>query len=353
MKFIIKVILFECFYLLKKRKFTVKGNTILVVQLSGIGDAILTLPLVESLSINNKIVILTKTSNLNIYKNQPFISKIIEYKESNFINYNNFINFFSLYNFELLVSIRSNFNFLFFALINNVKVIPNPLFERFRLYSRFCSFFSKNYKKKYYNKTHTVNIFNKYFNIKQNFNNLIPIYKEIIPNSLIEFINNEKNIIIFHFAGQDEIRKLKKEVITNIINNINIKIILLGVEKDLNIIKNIHLPNNVYNAIGLLNLNQISYLFERVNNIICVDSSIMHLASINRKMNMICLTGNTLTSYYGPYRVINSDNIIILDRKPLCSPCSKTKCIKFNGYSCVQDINSDEILSCTKLFYNI
>jgi ADP-heptose:LPS heptosyltransferase len=343
--------IFEILFIFKNRKISINDNTILVIQLSGIGDAILTLPLLEKLSINNKIIILTKSINFNIYLNQPYITKIIEYNDSNFQNIKDFIFFFNLHNINLLLSIRSNFKFLFFALVNNLKVIPNPIFERIRILSRFLSFFSNSYKKNFYKKNHTVNIFNFYFNINYKFNQLVPIHKEIIPKVLSDFILNEKNIIIIHFAGQDQIRKLKPEVVFDIIFNIKNKIILLGVDNDFNIIKNFNLPKNVFNAIGMLNLNQISYLFDKVNNIICVDSSIMHLASINNKMNMICLIGNTLSSYYGPYRVNNSENIILLDRKPLCSPCSKISCNKFNGYSCVQDIKSKEIITNTKIFY--
>ena len=153
MIYFFKLMIFEILFIFKNRKISINDNTILVIQLSGIGDAILTLPLLEKLSINNKIIILTKSINFNIYLNQPYITKIIEYNDSNFQNIKDFKLFFNLHNINLLLSIRSNFKFLFFALVNNLKVIPNPIFERIRILSRFLSFISNSYKKNFYKKS--------------------------------------------------------------------------------------------------------------------------------------------------------------------------------------------------------
>jgi ADP-heptose:LPS heptosyltransferase len=326
--------------LCKKRN---NKKNILIVQLSGIGDSILALPFIEQLSkIDNlKIYVLTKTQNYTIYKNQNFIETI--YTDCDYFILNNLIEHL---NIDKVISIRSSISLLKYFLFAKIQFYPNPFFERLRLHTRIISKFSSNYKKKFYNSIHVVNLFNKHI-LKKNtyFNKLLPIHQEPLPDNLFKFIQESTKPVIFHFLGNDEIRKLNLNIVLDVINNIDGNLIILGTEEDKPFFNNDYiLKKKHFNAFGLLNFNQIAQLVQLVNYSIVVDSSIMHISTLNLNMKMVALMGNASLSNYGPL-IYNSNNLRIINRNPICSPCSKTTCGKFNGVSCIQDISALEILN--------
>jgi ADP-heptose:LPS heptosyltransferase len=325
---------------------TLKDKNILIIQLSGIGDSILSIPLLKNLKSENNIFVITKNENSVIFKNLVNDNNLFIYNDkTQKLKYlNNLIN---TYNIDIILSLRSNLPFFIASLFSNVKLIPNPLFERLRIIERLMSFISKKYKNNVYKKTHTANLFNNLIKVN-NFIEIDKIYSEELPDDINKFLNENPKICILHFAGQDQIRHLKLDVIQDICSNNYFKIILIGSKKDKLLIKDLKPNHNYINIVGDLTLNQITTLLHKVENIICVDSSIMHLASTNNNLNMICIMGNSLVEYYGPLRYNFSNNITILSRNPYCSPCSKKYCNKFNGYSCIQDISSFEIINALK-----
>ena len=132
-------------------------NNVLIIQISGIGDAILSLPFIEyykNLYPNYSINILTTENNKNIFylnnniKNIYFLKKNIIYTNTNKKKYT--INdFFDTFSYGTIISFRLNL-----AILKNILFIPaiyypNPLFEKLRLKSRIFSFFSMNYKKNF------------------------------------------------------------------------------------------------------------------------------------------------------------------------------------------------------------
>lgn len=341
---IISLFLFELKYrlnfLFQRNK---KNGNILIVQLSGIGDAFLALPFIEFLSnsLNKEIYILTKSSNYSVYKNQQFIKEIYLHN-SEFINLDT-INKNKIFD---VISIRSDITLLKYFFYLPIRLYPNPHFERTRFITRFLSKLSRSYKKNYYNKVHVVNLFNKYLNKKGHvFHKLNSIYTEEIPLDIYKFICEVKKPVIFHFIGNDNIRKLKVETVYKVINLIDANLILLGSTNDKGYIS-IPTKHNKrhFDAIGMLNLNQISKLVNLVKYAIVVDSSIMHISTINPDIKIVALMGNAMIGNYGPL-IHNNKNVKIINRNPICSPCSNQTCNKYNGFSCIQDISAEEIVN--------
>jgi ADP-heptose:LPS heptosyltransferase len=341
---IIFLFLFELKYrlnfLFKKKA---KNGNILIVQLSGIGDAILALPFIEflSTSLNKEIYILTKPSNYSVYKNQDFIKEI-------YLDNLVFINLQTIKNNKIIdvISIRSDITLLKYFFYLPIRLFPNPHFERTRFFSRFFSRLSILFKKRYYSKVHVVNLFNKYLYKKGHiFYKLNSIYTEDIPFEIYKFISEVEKPVIFHFFGNDNVRKLKLETVYKVIDLIDANLILLGSINDKGYIT---IPakheKRHFDAIGMLSINQISKLVNLVNYAIVVDSSIMHISTFNPDMKIVALMGNAMIGNYGPL-IQNNNNLKIINRNSICSPCSKHTCNKYNGFSCIQDISAEEIIA--------
>jgi ADP-heptose:LPS heptosyltransferase len=358
MKNIILIILSSIRYNLN---FLFKKNNktnILIIQLSGIGDSILSISFIENyknLYPNNSINIIITETSMDIFYLNKNISNIYLFKNdkiySTTSNKSYYIHdFLHSFSFSSIISFRLNLEILKNILFYSAIYYPNPLFEKLRLKSRLFSFFSKNYKKNYYSKFHVANLHsNLISNIKLKNLTEITIVDQI-PTDLLNYLNKNNNkFALFHFSGADPIRKLNLDKIQQILNKSKDNIILLGNKSDNYYIRDI-IINNHFNATGILNFNQIAFLLKKCKYIISVDSSIMHLASTIPNIKLIAIMGNSLVDYYGPYNYKNNNNITILHRNPICSPCSNTFCNKFNGFSCVQDIESHEILNSTQLY---
>lgn len=317
------------------------NNNLLVIQLSGIGDAIICLPLLKYLNIvrNLNLTVLTNSNNFKVFSGQNFINTIlVDDGELDLLN------ILEVYHCDHILSVRSPFKFAFPLFKFRGNFYPNPHYERVRIFSRILSLFSFRYKKYYYSRTHTINLFSDYFNLNEKFKSLISIDSELLPDSLNKFISsNSANCVLFHFIGNDSIRKLDRELIYSVINDIRANLIIVGGPNDVDYINLDTLDiSKHYNAIGQLNIAQIYTLCMKINYCIVVDSSIMHIASINSNMKMVSIMGNAMVGNYGP--MVKKENLRVLHRNPTCSPCSTLYCIKYNGKSCVQDIRSSEIL---------
>lgn len=100
-------------------------------------------------------------------------------------------------------------------------------------------------------------------------------------------------------------------------------LVILGEKADRTFYKDILSEEGVVDLVGKTSISDIFYLLKNYARlIICVDSSIMHIASY-LNLPIVALFGPTSANNYGPW----SDNYIILQNKTLsCCPCESSQC---------------------------
>jgi ADP-heptose:LPS heptosyltransferase len=329
--------------LIKFRKYVSKSRLLdtkaLFISNAGIGDTIYLLSAIQyykQLTGINANILITQSSK-DLFFNCDYVNNIFILNDNQQID-------FAQYNY--IFSNRTDISILY-AIIKtgfSGRFIENPNYEELRLISRIRCLISQKYKKKYFSKFHAGLQFNyilrDIFKAKLIFPK--PVIKSRKPHfdEIDKFLKENLRYGILHVAGQDEIRKLNPNLIYNITKSLNFPIILVGSKDDLKSFTRIRFSSRVYNGIGKFNLNEVFYLLENSTFCIAPDSSIMHLASLTNTY-LVGIMGNALEETFGP---IFSTNNIILSKNPICSPCSKNICKKYNGYSCVQNITTIEIV---------
>lgn len=344
------MLLIKCFYifLLKSRHFFNKGRignkTALFISLAGIGDSIYLLSAIQFYFkiTQSKVDVLVLESSNDVFLNQPCVNKI-----HNWNNDRGCINSLIDFNdYEYIISNRSNLPLLKLIYFNGFSnyFINNPSYESLRIISRIKCKLSSSYRKRYFSENHAGLLMSYEIGnfFKVNELPMKPLFSEKIPTGkdINSFLRENAEYGILHVAGQDDIRKLDSALIKELISNINVPLILLGSSNDLILYSEIQSDIQLFNGIGCFSLNEVYYLLKRSKFCIAPDSAIMHLASLT-DTKVIGIMGNALEQTFGP---VFSRNKTILTRNPSCSPCSKQKCTKFSGHSCVQDITSFEII---------
>ena len=217
---------------------------------------------------------------------------------------------------------------------------PNPRYERLRLISRVLCKISNYYKKSYYSKVHAVNEYDQYFSPSfQNFDSS-KIFKDRVSQKFEYLIKSTKPIVVLHLDGSDSIRKVPIETFSQIFSLDCLFLLVGNNHEDLSLS-----AKNFIDLRGFLSAPDLVELIMISNIVVAVDSAIMHIASLLGK-NTIALMGNALKETFGPI----NENSIVLSLNPSCSPCNNIVCKKYNGKSCVQSLNQQDVIDGIKLF---
>ena len=339
--FLLKLLLISIIKLRKLlvNKIQLSEEKVLFISIAGIGDSIYLLSAIQYYNqlTGRKVDIIIPKSSFDLFSNCDYINRTFTIDKNHLIDFNEY---------KYIFSNRINVDTLFKIIKSGFSnyLIVNPSYEKLRFISRIRCNLSQEYKKYYFSQFHAGLQFNKIINdiFKSEIDFPKPIIKSIKPNSdlINNFLKQNINFGLIHVAGQDDIRKISPKIIFDLTTSINVPIILVGSKNDSDLYSNISYHDTVYNGIGEFSLNEVFYLLENSNFCIAPDSSIMHLASLT-KTKLIGIMGNALEQTFGP---IFSENKILLSRNPICSPCSRLTCDKYNGHSCVQDITSQEII---------
>lgn len=337
-----------------------KPQKVLIICIAGIGDSLMCLPLFHILFKNGtKPDFITNYGSVSLFENTDIVGNVYGYSNDNLTLNNKPIAFKKIMEeneYSDIISIRSPNNLLLKLLIypNFFNFSNNRLYETLRPFSRILSKFSDKYRKNFYSKKHIVeyNIDSiKHLTNKNNLDypKILRTNAQILPFELESFIRNVGNFILLHVAGRDSIRKLLPTTISEIVSS-DYNFVLVGDMADLKYYSHFNFDSkNVFNAIGLLNLEQLNTLIEKSKLVIAPDSLIMHMSSFLNKP-IIAIMGNAMKETWGP--IPKSNNQIIISREAKCSPCNYTICNKFDGHSCVQDITANEIKNNISKLYN-
>jgi len=161
-------------------------------------------------------------------------------------------------------------------------------------------------------------------------------FEQIFKKSGLE----EKKFIVMHVSAGNQYREWGVENWKKLIEIIfgkrtDIKVALIGSEKDLLYEENLKFPNTV-SFIGKLNLGEVRELIKRSLLFIGPDSGPMHIASTT-KTPIIAIFGPTTPSVFGPWK---KDSIII-EGSTDCRPCNQKGC-DYN-FRCIREIKPETV----------
>ena len=339
----------------KKKKTGIKINKILVVQLWGIGETILTLPSIEALRKKfpkAEINVLATQRNKDVFFDNKNISNAVLVK----------LNMFSILNFilknrkkyDLVVDMEEYLNISaiisFFA---GRKIVGYSHGPRAKLYTN---------KVKYDDKQHAVQTF---LDLVRNLD--ADYSAEKLPK--LNFSKNDKNatdkflknngiknndFVVCIAPGAAESAKSRMwpydkyaELCDEVVFKYKAKIIFTGIPEESDLIKSIQEKmenkDKTINTAGQINLNQLFYLMTKCKLFIGNDAGPMHIAAA-QGVKTIGLFGPNLPVRFGPYGKGN----IGLYKGYNCefSPCINVH--KGEVPDCMYPRNSNDYQKCMK-----
>lgn len=315
----------------------------LVIRFSSIGDIVLTTPVVRCLKQqveNVEIHFATKHKYASILKSNPYINKVHVLGE----NINDLIVELQEEKFDYIIDLHQNFR------SNRIKRrLKSPTFSFSKL--NFQKFLLIRFR---INKLPDKHVVDRYmetlsvFDVKNDSNGLdyfIPDNKEFKVEDLPE--NFQKGFVAFVIAGTYLTKKFPVERVSDICNEIEFPVILLGgknefVEGEKILSKS---KGNVLNFAGKISLNESASLVRRANVVLTNDTGLMHIAAAFRK-KILSFWGNTVPDFgMFPYQPHPASKIMEI-KNLKCRPCSKLgyqKCPK-KHFKCMMDLDADKVV---------
>jgi heptosyltransferase-2 len=306
-----------------------KTKNILIIQLWGIGETILTIPAVKALKKKYKktaIDILCTKRNKEVYFNYNFISKL------NVVKLNPFsLKWFILKNFRKYDIVIDMEEYL------NISAIMTFFLGKYTIgYSHGIRSILYSSKTKYNDQQHTSKTFFdlvKLLGVKGQVEKLEKLNytgtdKKVVDLSL-RYAGIKKQFLVGITAGAAESsrsRQWPKENFAELIEKIqkkNTKIILIGADYEktnynliIELIKNKRIAKNIINFAGKFTLRQTFYLISKCNTFISNDTGPMHISAA-MGVKTIGLFGPNLPLRFSPF---NKKSTSIYKKMP-CSPC--------------------------------
>ncbi len=305
----------------------------------------LTTPIIRALSqqiTEVEIHFLTKSRFVGILKNNPYLTKVHSFDE----NLQDIVPSMKNEKFDLIIDLHKNLRSFLLKRQLGVKSIS---FDKLN----FEKWLLVNLKINRLPKKHIVD---RYFDAIKNLgvenDNLGLDYFEGDENKDIKKIlpkQFQAAYIIFALAGTYFTKKIPFEKWKEMANLSPLPIVFLGgsTEKDLaEKLLDEHLEQPVFNACGIINLNQSAALIRDSEMVITGDTGLMHIAAAYQK-KIISLWGNTIPEFgMYPYIPKNQTNVLILENNDLsCRPCSKlgfNKCPK-KHFNCMMQLDVSNV----------
>lgn len=341
----------------KKTKNKIKRdyNKILIIQLWGIGETILTLPAVEALRKkfpNAEINILVTSRNKDVIFGNKNINRIFLLKLNPF-SILKFI-LLNIKKYDLVIDMEEYLNISAIAsFFVGERTIGYSHNHRAKLYTE---------KVRYNDRQHAAETFLdlvRALNITYNISKFPKINssnndKKVIDNFLRKNKIKNNDFIICVAPGAAESAKSRiwpydkyAEICDEIVAKYDAKIIFVGTINEAELIENIQ--KNLYNKIktinaaGIITLNQLFYLISKCNLFIGNDSGPMHIAAV-QGVKTLGLFGPNLPIRFGPYGKGN----IGLYKGYNCefSPCINVH--KGQVPDCLYPRNSNDYQKCMK-----
>ncbi len=334
-------------------------ETPLVIAMAGIGDLLFSTALIRKLHqiSRHPIDIVTFPLAASILEGNPHIGHIyLLDKNASPKAHADLSKQLNVKNYSVVFSIRTPVGLLQrYGLWGQHGIwIRHPFFfEELRLWQRIQGRISQERKRAFYQQMHIIE---RDLSMIPESSNWSPeeLKLEIFPTpsaqqeiqTLLSANWGQTPFVVIHVAGQDPIRKLRVDTFREVVRQFSLPVILVGAPNDVDVAEAIRQGHDhVMSQAGKLSLMAVFALLQKTVLCIAPDSSIMHMA-VTAKAPLVALVGNQRPETFGPFP--RHERIIVLDRQPECSPCSRLQCDKFPLGSCVQDITATEIVSAAK-----
>lgn len=324
---------------------TGKKIKILIIRLKAIGDAILTSAVFRNLRRiypDCKIDVIVYTYVQDVYKNNPYINKLIILKRKNLsklVFY--FKSFFRRY--DIIIDSIDNPTSAAIALFTHAKIKIG----------------GKNKRNLFY--THRIKITERMYNAKRHLKLLEPLglkdFSDYMPELFIDGNDNRtaeillssmglknKKLIGIFASAKYITRKYIPEYFAGlaemIAKNSNYKILFLFGKGDIEtlriILKTLTVKKNIYFAPPDISIGELGGLIKRLNYFITSDTGPKHIAT---GLNIPTLTifGATHAQDWNPPDLIRFP---IIKNNIKCSPCNKNKC---DSLKCMKELYPEDV----------
>jgi len=284
-----------------------KIKKILFLRMEHIGDYCLSLKALKALREHfpkSKIDVVIGPWNKDFAKATPYIDKIIvfnnplikrnlkynEILKSIFKDFKKFIRFFkniNKENYDLIFSLSDRkYNKIFLKFFKSKNKISGTSYPNKGINEnqRIINFLGKN------------NLELKNYDVKLNYSKKD---KKIVEDFLKKNKIKNKSFLVLHPLSPLEEKNWPLENWQSILKKINNKIIIIGTEKEKDLINKNIFGKNIINAAGLFNLTQTTYLISKSKKFLGIDSGPMHLAEIS-KVPIFALFGS---EKFSPYKI--------------------------------------------------
>ncbi len=323
---------------------------ILIIRFSSIGDIVLTTPVIRCLKLQTGATIhfITKKSYATLLEASPYITTIFTIKKG----IKELLPILKAEKYDYVIDLHKNLRSSRLAYNLGVK---RYTFDKLNI-QKWLMVRTK------INRLPDMHIVDRYMqavstlgvkNDGQGLDYFIPQGKEAI---IADFFKNntlfstQKNYIAFAIGAAHATKRLPKERIISICQQIKQPIILLGGSDEAAVGKLIaqQSGSHVSNACGKSTLHQSASLIQQASQVITHDTGMMHIAAAFQKP-IISLWGNTIPEFgMHPYYKKGVHESSIIEVKGLsCRPCSKigyNQCPK-GHFKCMNDLNEAEILN--------
>ncbi|MFH1503826.1 MAG: glycosyltransferase family 9 protein [Candidatus Omnitrophota bacterium] len=281
-------------------------KTIIINFPTNIGDAIISLPVLDKLRFNYpqaKITAIVSPQTKSFLLENSFIDEVVEFDKS--WKFQQKIKFVLDLRgkYDLIIDLKNSF-------------LPVVLGTKQR------STFLRNFPKGTHVKDEYLRLVRK---IAPNTTALIGNFNISLEEKEKWDSLNIKQAIFIACFSRSHLKTYTYEYLKKVVETLSKrhKLVILGLKKDSSFYKDILTMANVVDLTGQTSMNEVFYLLKNYASLaLCVDSSIMHAASyLNQPI--VAIFGPTDPKRYGPW----TKNKVILRRKELsCAPCGRAQC---------------------------
>ena len=314
----------------------------LVIRFSSIGDIVLTSPVVRIIKqqIPDSVVhFLTKQEYSSIVSNNKNIDKIHLLSKENLLE---IIQKLKYEHYDYIIDLHNNIRT--YKIKSKLKV-PDFTFDKLN----YKKWIYVNFKKNLLTNIHIVDRYLQtlsVFNIKNDNLGLDFFIHKNDKINLSKYLENNEKFISIVIGAKHFTKKMPNNIIVDLINKLNYKVVLLGGKDDVDNANEIinNCKREIINFCGKLNINESASVLQQSTIVISHDTGLMHIASALKK-DIISIWGNTVPEF-GMYPYLPGKKSKIFQVEGLkCRPCSKIgfkKCPK-NHFNCMQLLNIKDI----------
>lgn len=325
-------------------------NKILVIRLSSMGDIILTTPVPKLLrKLFPEVVtdFLIGSEFSEIYKNNPYINKVIAYNRSRKISENRKLRN-SLNKYDLIIDLQNNFRSRDFSSGLGNQIVRS---RKNRLHKLSLVYLKKSLIENYSVIDNYLSVLHQELSPEDKKTELWlssdKVAGNYLPDKLMQKISRHSPRIAIAPGANHFTKRYPAAGFIGLAQRLHIEmnaeIILTGGKKDVLICEEIErsLPFPIENCSGASSIAATAEHLDVCDFLITNDTGVMHIAAARRKP-VISIFGSSVRQLgFAPYE----DDFLIAEKELSCRPCShigRSSCPK-KHFNCMNLIKSEDI----------